>query len=323
MKKRCIAVLCLFTFSFLMFSDVIIKTTSHVLADAVHRTMVYEPLDGEREISEELKKKDYYAFLLLGNECLKTSYENGRMDAMMLVTVDRKTGKINMMSLLRDTYVTIPDGRHAKLNAVYKYCGMKVFYDLIEEYYGIRPDAYFMVGFDELEEVIDMLGGAEVLLTEQEATYLNSTNYISKKENRNVVPGKQLMNGNQVMGYVRVRKVPNAYGSYFDFGRTERQRYVLLDLYDKYIDGSISENVFIVRRIMESIHSDASEELIEAALYSIYSNEKQTIGSYRIPAAGECDDEAKADDGLDDVIEADWEKTRLRVHNIVYGLEEQ
>ena len=47
------------------------------------------------------------------------------------------------------------------------------------------------VGFDAFEKIVNSVGGVEAELTESEANYLNTTNYISKKKYRHVKVGKQ------------------------------------------------------------------------------------------------------------------------------------
>ena len=69
--------------------------------------------------------------------------------------------------------------------------------------------------------------GVTIELGEEEAAYLNRTNYISDKANRNVQAGINKLNGNQVMGYVRVRKVKTLGGVNNDYGRVVRQQRAL------------------------------------------------------------------------------------------------
>lgn len=73
--------------------------------------------------------------------------------------------------------------------------------------FGIKIDNYCVVDFSTFEKVINKVGGIEISLEEKEAKYLNTTNYISKKKYRNVKVGKQTLNGNQALGYARVRYV--------------------------------------------------------------------------------------------------------------------
>ena len=62
------------------------------------------------------------------------------------------------------------------------------------------------IGFSAFTKIVDKVGGVEVELTESEANYLNSTNYIRSKKSRNVKVGKQTLNGAQALGYCRIRK---------------------------------------------------------------------------------------------------------------------
>ncbi len=80
------------------------------------------------------------------------------------------------------------------------------FYQTIAKNFGIKIDKYCVVDFDTFEKVINEVGGIEIDLEEKEAQYLNTTNYISKKY-RNVKAGKHTLNGNQALGYSRIRYV--------------------------------------------------------------------------------------------------------------------
>ena len=64
--------------------------------------------------------------------------------------------------------------------------------------------------------------------------YLNTTNYISKRRYRHVKVGKQKLNGNQALGYCRIRKGGTTItGLRDDYGRTWRQRTVIKAVFDK------------------------------------------------------------------------------------------
>ena len=83
----------------------------------------------------------------------------------------------------------------------------KLLYQTIAKNFGIKIDNYCVVDFSTFEKVINKVGGVEISLEEKEAKYLNTTNYISKKKYRNVKVVKQTLNGNQALGYARVRYV--------------------------------------------------------------------------------------------------------------------
>ena len=128
---------------------------------------------------------------------------------------------------MRDMYVEIPGHGHNKLNAAYAFGGVELLYQTIAKNFGIKIDNYCVVDFSTFEKVINKVGGVEISLEEKEAKYLNTTNYISKKKYRNVKVGKQTLNGNQALGYARVRYVVSKKYGDGDFGRTGRQRAVL------------------------------------------------------------------------------------------------
>ena len=159
--------------------------------------------------------------------------EYGRSDTIMIATLDKKHDRLKLTSLMRDMYVDIPGYGKDKFNASYSYGGPELLYKTIATNFGITLDGYAVVDFDAFRDIIDAVGGVDVELTEQEANYLNTTNYISGKKNRNVVPGKNRMNGAQALGYCRVRYVPNIAGTENDQGRTERQRWVMEGIFKR------------------------------------------------------------------------------------------
>ncbi|MCR5584485.1 MAG: LCP family protein [Lachnospiraceae bacterium] len=174
--------------------------------------------------------------LLIGAENLKNQ-EFGRSDSMMIASVNVSEGTFKIISLMRDMFVRIPEIEdevtYGKLNASYAHGGPELLMDTVALNFGIQCDSYVVVDFDAFEKIIDLMGGVEISLTSAEAKYLNTTNYISKKEYRNVVSGKQILNGNQALGYCRVRKVAASNGMQSDNGRVYRQGLVVNSLFNK------------------------------------------------------------------------------------------
>ena len=107
---------------------------------------------------------------------------------------------------MRDTLVQIPGYRENKLNSAYEKGDVDLLYKTIALNFNIRLDGCILVNFENFEKIIDFMGGLEITLTSSEARYLRNTNYISNPKYRTVVEGTQLMNGNQVLGYSRIRK---------------------------------------------------------------------------------------------------------------------
>ena len=209
-----------------------------------------------REPSENVVREDYvYNYLIFGIEKIGGARNT---DAILIGSINTKDGTLKLTSLLRDSYVEIPGYKANKLNSAYSKGGAELLIKTIEENYKIHIDGYASVDFDAFEKIVDLLGGVEIELGKEEAKYLNRTNYISKKSNRNVVAGKNQLNGNQVMGYVRVRKVKTLGGANFDYGRVVRQQRALSAMFDSLMS---SKNLFKILPISTQALSHVTTDL--------------------------------------------------------------
>lgn len=267
----------------------------------------------------EPRHEDYvYNILLIGVESLP-QFGGERSDSMILVSINSRDKKIYMTSLMRDMYVQIPGRSDNKLNAAYAYGGPQLLIDTVEQNLQVKIDGYVKVGFDSFEWIIDRLGGVEITLTAEEAAYLRRTNYISKPQYRNVVAGTQLMNGNQVLGYCRVRYVPTANGTQNDFGRTERQRTVLTKLFNKYKETNIFTLLSVLNDCLPQVLTDISKADMQNLLETVVEERILDLENFRIPVSGSFED---AKIGGSDVILVKWAKNIEALQNKIFGDEE-
>lgn len=243
----------------------------------------------------EPRQEEYcYNILLIGVEALP-QFGGSRSDTMILLSVNSETKKIYMTSLMRDMYVQIPGYADAKLNAAYSYGGASLLIDTIEQNLQVKIDGYVEVGFDSFEWIVDRLGGVEISLTAEEAEYLRTTKYITNPEYRNVVAGPQVLNGNQVLGYCRVRKVPTENGTHSDFGRTERQRAVLKKLFEKYKNSSVFTLLSVLNDCLPQVTTNISKVDMQNLLETVVENKILSLDTLRIPASGMFEDATIAD----------------------------
>ena len=151
-------------------------------------------------------------------------------DAQILVSVNKKTEQIKMVSFLRDswTYIKMPrsDGTtydyYDKANAAY-HGGPATLMSTIENNYKIEIDQYIVVDFKSFPKLIDALGGVTVDVQQYESDYIRRT---SKQTDFPV--GKTKLNGKQALIYSRIRKCD----ADSDLSRTRRQRNVIKGLID-------------------------------------------------------------------------------------------
>lgn len=167
--------------------------------------------------------------LLIGNDSRENG-EDGRSDAMILLSVSSKTKTIYMTSLLRDMYVEIPGHDNNRLNAAYSFGGAELLMETVEKNFDIPVNRYMLVNFEGFANLVDTVGGIELELTTEEIEYVNGylveynmlTDRPQGTDNMDPsVSGLVHLNGPQALAYSRNRYLGT------DFGRTDRQRKVL------------------------------------------------------------------------------------------------
>jgi uncharacterized membrane protein YcaP (DUF421 family) len=127
---------------------------------------------------------------------------------------------------------------------------------------------------------------------------------------------RQVLNGNQVLGYCRVRYVPTANGTQNDFGSTERQRTVLTKLFEKYKDTNIFTLVSVLNDCLPLVLTDISKADMQDLMETVVENRILNLVNYRIPVSGTYD---SAKVGGADVIIVRWAKNIEALHNKIFG----
>lgn len=228
--------------------------------------------------------------LLVGNDFRKENgYSAGGItDTMMIATLDMKHKTLKLTSLMRDMLVEIPGHGNNKLNAANSFGGIELLYQTIAQNFNIQLDGYVEVSFDAFKKVVDSVGGIEVELTESEANYLNSTNYIKPKKYRTVKVGKNTLNGAQALGYCRIRKtVFTPTGLTDDYGRTWRQRNTITKIFDKIKKLPMSKWLDITKDILHGyVTTDLTNKKIISYIKDVVMMGTTDIHQLQIPVNG-------------------------------------
>ncbi|MBQ9118922.1 MAG: LCP family protein [Lachnospiraceae bacterium] len=227
-----------------------------------------------------------YNFLLLGIEDEPEVEGQPKTDLIMLATVDTKTGALHLTTILRDLLVQIPGYTDNTISSVYSQAGILVLYETMEKNLGIRPDGYLLVDYQGFREMVDLLGGVTVELTTKEAAYLNKTNYISLPENRNVVAGENHLNGDQVLGYCRIRHVETENKEYNDIGRTTRQRKVLYTIFQQLREQNVTDAYQLLKKCLSYVTTDITGDECTAYLEEFLNMPMVEFTEYRLPMEG-------------------------------------
>lgn len=235
-----------------------------------------------------------------------------RADSILLVSVDPKAKKIYLTSFLRDMYVSVPKHGKNKLGAVYQLGKSSLVKDTLEANFDLTIDHTVTVNMKAFEKIINSIGGVEVKLTKKEAKYLNMTNYISKKKYRTVTAGKQVLNGNQALGYVRVRKVPTAKGETNDLGRSARLKGLLSSVIKEYSSMDIVKLTKLAANVIPNVTTDLSLEQITVYLNTVLQKEVSTSMA-TVPCKGSYIE--KVQDGMS-VLIPDLEKNKKELEKL-------
>ena len=220
------------------------------LVGAVYGKMNYRELAAMA--AEPMKEDGVVNILLIGNDSRENG-EDGRSDAMILLSISSRTKSIYMTSLLRDIYVEIPEHQGNqyqgnRLNAAYAFGGAELLMKTIEHNFGIPVNRYMLVNFEAFANLVDAVDGIELELTRDEIEYVNGYlveyNMLTGREqgtdNMDLSvadngPAVVHLNGPQALAYSRNRYLGT------DFGRTERQRKVLTAVIGK-LPGAVLTN---------------------------------------------------------------------------------
>ena len=187
------------------------------------------------------KTEDVVHIMLIGQD-RRPNQGRTRSDAMILCTVNTQKKTLVMTSFMRDTYVKIPDvngKRYGKnrLNVPYALGGMDSLAECMVMNFGIEVDHFIEVDFSQFEQIVDAIGGVDIELTSSEAYRLGG----------GMREGMNHLNGKHALAYARIRKIGG------DFGRTNRQRTVLLAILDKAKGMSINEILTLTDTIFPMI----------------------------------------------------------------------
>lgn len=159
--------------------------------------------------------------------------KNTRSDSIMIVSINKKTKKIKLSSIFRDTFVNIEHHGYTKINHAYAYGGPSLSISTINQNFDLNIKDFITVNFSALTNVIDMLGGIELDINKAELKYVNAyTRDVARINKMDFTyiqsPGRQTVTGVQATGYCRVRYTKGG-----DFTRAERQRTVLKAIFEK------------------------------------------------------------------------------------------
>ena len=235
--------------------------------------------DGAQDASQEDllgAEKEVVNILLIGQD-RREGEGRARSDAMILLTINKEKKTVVLTSFLRDLYVPIPGYGSNRINASYAFGGMELLNKTLEQNFGLYIDGNVEVDFSQFSQIIDLLGGVEISLRQDEAQVVNGELGCSLTE------GTQKLNGAQALAYSRIRKL-DADG---DFSRTQRQRTVINAMIRQIKDAGMLRLLGLVDDVLPMVTTDMTNtEIISYATALLPLLGSAEIVQQRIPADG-------------------------------------
>ena len=211
---------------------------------------------------------------LFGIDSREEGSFKGRSDSIMILSINTETKKVKVISVMRDSLVPVTyKGKttYAKINSAYSKGGPELAIKTLNTIFGLDISEYATVNFYGMSDIIEAVGGIDVNLVkgeinvdgyenghkvnfgingmiQEQCSYMGidpTPYYISESQ-----AGEIHLNGIQAVAYARIRHAANAEGTNNDQGRTDRQRYVMEQLFNKAVTLNKSKYVSLAKALI-------------------------------------------------------------------------
>lgn len=197
--------------------------------------------------------------------------EETRADSAIIASVNVDTGEIILTSILRDAYCyweTVEgdekSGKYGKINESMMSGGIDCYIRTVEHMYKINIDNYVIVNFSSFENIINTLGGVDIEMTQKEINEINNHQKRYDHVRIDGEPGLLHLRGDEAIAYCRIRKIDS------DGARADRQKTVLLQLFNKAKQASSIKVVEVVSELLPYVKTGFSKkEIISIAKYAL------------------------------------------------------
>lgn len=212
-----------------------------------------------KEVEDQDLGSGYLNVALFGTDSRDGGMDKGtRSDCIIVASLNKETKEIRMVSVYRDTLLDIEDGQLQKCNAAYAFGGPTQAINMLNKNLDLDIQEYVTVDWGAIAEAIDLLGGVEIDVKEEEVKYLNkfvkeTAKAAGKKAHKVKKAGTQTLDGVQATTYARIRSTAGG-----DFTRTERQRLVVEKIVEKVQQSDLATLNKMIDQIFPTIKTSFS-----------------------------------------------------------------
>lgn len=213
--------------------------------------------------------------LVLGTDSRDVSKERGNSDVMIVLSINKKTKEVRMISVLRDVLVPIEGHDWNRINAAYRLEGAGLAVNTVNEAFGLDIQEFIVVDFNGVIELIDHIGGIDITLTAAEAQYYSNKH--SVLFGNNLSAGSIHMNGDQALAHLRNRTLGT------DFERTRRQRDVMIAMLNQVLGQSLTQMDSTLDFVLDIIRTNIKATDFLSVGLSVVTNFSSGVKSMSVP----------------------------------------
>lgn len=220
-----------------------------VISNKDKKTGPEQPTQGSGSVQPvvpDKKEEKITNFVIFGiDDVGYTPQDINRSDTIMIVSINQDQNAVKLISILRDSKVPIKGYEPQKINAAYAYGGSGLAIDTLNDNFHLKLRNYITLDFEEMTQLVDMIGGIDVELTWEEADIVNSSN----PESEWVGEGECHLDGAQALSYSRIRKIDS------DYDRANRQQNVLNAVLHKIRTMGTSQALGMLDTFLETVET--------------------------------------------------------------------
>ncbi len=261
---------------------------------------------------QEQKDENVINVLLLGRDARNAAVEYGRTDSMIILSYNKKTHEVKLVSLMRDMYIPIEGHGWNRINTAYAFGGIGLCINTVNDVFQLDIQDYMTIDFNGLVNIIDAVGGIDVTLTADEVVYYKESGMLGK----DAKAGVNRLDGKQSLVHARNR----ALGS--DFERTRRQRDILVAIFDRVTSSmTLTEVTNLVSSALKMVSTNMSAANILSLATDVMTNRKDiTFNNARLPFNGAYEGAWVKKDGYKmNVISIDIVENVKQLHKLLYN----
>lgn len=298
---------------FSLFMAMMMLLTALPFAQAEKEVMVQTDFritveEGDNAAVEGLDK-NVVNILLLGTDD-NGALNYGRTDTMIICSIHKKTGLVQLSSIARDLYVDIPNSTITdRINTANSYGGPRLAIKAVNEVFGLNIEHYVTINFSSFEAIVEILEGVDIEISAAEAAEINRTSGSSNRASAGVCH----LDGKQALAYVRIRNLDNT------FGRNNRQRIFLQAVIDKVLaEKDIFQIIDLIKTCLKYVDYNLGFSDMISIAWTVLTK-GVSLEMYSCPESGQYS--YKTIDRIGSVVVGKMDQIREGLHNFIYSKE--